>query len=186
MNDSNKNHRVTPKVAPIRRIITGHNEQGQAVVISDELCPHADPIMNQEYLATTEMWTTTVPADNKTAGDPVVLPHKVAPPDGGAVFRVVEFPPDESFRHKLRPDQAILDGPETSKKNQMLHRTRSLDFVVVMAGEICCVMDEGEVLMKAGDVMVQRGTNHDWQNRSDEVARIAFVLVDALADHDDA
>ena len=172
--------RIIPKVAPIRRIITGHNEQGRAIIVSDEACPHADAILGFEFFATTEMWTTMIPADNAAAGDPVVLPHRVAPPAGGAVFRVVEFPPDKDFRSELRPDQKLVEEGGKENKNQLLHRTRSVDFVVIMAGEIWCVMDEGEVLMKTGDVMVQRGTNHDWQNRGEQPARVAFVLIDAL------
>ena len=61
----------------------------------------------------------------------------------------------------------------------MMHRTRSVDFVVVISGEIWCVMEEGEVLMKPGDTMVQRGTNHEWQNRTNTPVRVAFVLIDA-------
>jgi mannose-6-phosphate isomerase-like protein (cupin superfamily) len=171
---------VKAKVAPIRRIITGHDEQGRAIVVSDGICPHADPILGQEYLATTEMWITPVPADNDAPGDPVTLPHRVPPPENGAVFRVVEFPPDKSFRHALRSDQRLVNDGHHKGPNQMLHRTRSVDFVVVMSGEIWCVMDEGEVLMRAGDVMVQRGTNHDWQNRGDQPARVAFTLIDAM------
>lgn len=180
VDDKSDFSKVTAKVAPIRRIITGHDANGRAIIVSDENCPHADPILGQEYLATTEMWVTAVPADNNIPGDPVTLPHRVPPPEGGAVFRVVEFPPDKDFRATLRSDQQLVAGSSGAPGKQMLHRTRSVDFVVVMAGEIWCVMDEGEVLMRAGDVMIQRGTNHDWQNRGDKPARVAFTLIDAL------
>ncbi|CAN5300149.1 cupin domain-containing protein [soil metagenome] len=170
---------VKAKVAPIRRIVTGHDARGTAIIVSDEICPHADPILGQEYLATTEMWITSVPADNALPGDPVTLPHRVPPPENGATFRVVEFPPDKVFRHTLRADQNLVQPETPGSGNPLLHRTRSTDFVVVMAGEIWCVMDEGEVLMRAGDIMVQRGTNHDWQNRGEEPARVAFALIDA-------
>lgn len=170
---------VRPRVAPIRRIITGHDQKGRAIIVSDENCPHVDSILGLENFATTELWKTVVPADNAAPGDPVSLPHRIAPPDGNAVLRIVEFPPDRTFRDALRPDQA-LEGSGKGSGNKLLHRTRSVDFAIVVAGDIWCVMDEGEVLMHAGDVMIQRGTNHDWQNRSDEPARVAFVLIDAL------
>ena len=172
--------RVQPKVAPIRRIITGHDAKGRAIIVADEACPHVDPILGLENFATTELWSTVVPANNAASSDPVVLPHRIAPPDSGAVFRIVEFPPDKTFRAALRPDQVLVDGGGKPGGNQLLHRTRSVDFAIVLSGDIWCVMDEGEVLMHAGDVMVQRGTNHDWQNRTDEPARVAFVLIDAL------
>ncbi|SFA92454.1 Cupin domain-containing protein [Pseudomonas sp. NFIX10] len=172
---------VIPRVAPIRRIVTGHNAQGRAIVVSDESCPHVDVIMGIETCATTELWTTQVPADNAVQGDPVTLPHRIAPPVGGAVFRVVEFPPDREWKDKLQAGQKLLDtGDKNQSTNPMLHRTESVDFVMVLAGEIYSVLDEGEVLMRAGDVMVQRGTNHAWENRSEQPCRVGFVLIDAV------
>jgi quercetin dioxygenase-like cupin family protein len=172
--------RVRPKVSPIRRIITGHDEKGRAVIVADEVCPHVDSILGLENFATTELWTTAVPADNAVSGDPVKLPHRIAPPDNGAVLRIVEFPPDKTFRDALRPDQVLaVEGSGKSGGSQLLHRTRSVDFAIIISGEIWCVMDEGEVLMHPGDVLIQRGTNHDWQNRTQEPAQVAFVLIDA-------
>lgn len=175
--EENTNSTVIPKVVPVRRIVTGHDEDGAAVVISDENCPHVIPVMGIETFATTELWTTSVPGDNAAEGDPVSKTLRLPPPDGGAVFRIVEFPPDKLYRETLRPDQQLLEGGGGS--DQMMHRTRSVDFAIVLSGEIWCVMDKDEVLMHPGDVMVQRGTNHDWQNRTDAQARVAFVLIDA-------
>jgi mannose-6-phosphate isomerase-like protein (cupin superfamily) len=171
---------IVPRVASVRRIVTGHNAQGRAIVVSDEASPHVDVILGIDTFATTELWTTQVPADNVALGDPVTLPHRIAPPAGGAVFRVVEFPPDRDWKGKLHADQKLLDtGDSNQSNNPMLHRTKSVDFAVVIAGEIYCVLDEGEVVMRAGDVMVQRGTNHAWENRSEQPCRVAFVLNDA-------
>ena len=171
--------RVRPKVSPVRRIITGHDENGTAVIVADDVCPHVDSILGLDNFATTELWTTAVPADNAASGDPVELPHRIAPPENGAVFRIVEFPPDKTFRDALRPDQVLTEGGGKSGGSQLLHRTRSVDFAIVVCGDIWCVMDGGEVLMHPGDVMIQRGTNHDWQNRTQEPARVAFVLIGA-------
>lgn len=173
---------ATAQVARVRRIVTGHNDRGQAVVVSDDFCPHVVvPIPNVPTLAGTELWTaTTIPADNTTRGDPTALPKGAAPPAGGAVFRIVEFPPDSTFRHMVSATQSLTDGHTMAPRaNPLMHRTRSLDFVIVIEGEIWCVLDEGEVLMRAGDTMVQRGTNHDWQNRSTAPTRVAFAMFDA-------
>ena len=164
--------KVRPHVARIRRIVTGHDAKGRAVIAADEFCPHVHSILERIDFGWTELWTTAVPADNSANGDPVPLQPALAPAPGTVTFRVVEFPPDKLFRGPT------VDGAE--KKVAMFHRTRSVDFVIVLSGEICGVVDDGEVLMKAGDVMIQRGTNHDWQNRSDQPARVAFVLIDAL------
>ena len=175
-----ENSTLQPRVAPIRRVVTGHNAQGRAIVVSDAACPHVDCILGQDDHATTEMWVTSVPADNNVPGDPVVLPHRIQPPEGSAVFRVVEFPPDETFRAALRPDQVLVQDDSRTSDSPMMHRTRSTDYVVMMAGELVCVMEEGEVMMRPGDVMVQRGTNHEWQNRTNVPARAAFVMIDAV------
>ncbi|MDF8332175.1 cupin domain-containing protein [Novosphingobium cyanobacteriorum] len=159
--------KVKPNVAPIRRIVTGHDDAGRAVILSDEACPHVHSIKDRTDFGWTELWTTAVPADNSGPEDTVPNPPALQPAPGTLTFRVVEFPPD---RHHKDP---------TVDDRSMFHRTRSVDFAIVLSGEIWGVVDEGEVLMKPGDTMIQRGTNHDWQNRSDEPARVAFVLIDA-------
>ncbi len=159
---------VKPNVEPIRRIVTGHNADGQAIIVSDETCPHVHAIMDRTDFGWTELWTTAVPADNAEPGDAVVGRPALQPPPGGLTFRVVEFPPDRNFK------AATVAGDKS-----MFHKTRSVDFAIVLSGEIWGVVDDGEALMRPGDIMVQRGTNHDWQNRSDQPARVAFVLIDA-------
>lgn len=172
--------RVEPKVAPIRRIVTGHDAQGRSIVVSDSASPHVECILGIPTLASTELWTDGTPANNVRGGDPVTLPISVPPPANGTTFRVVEFPPDRDWKDSLSPS-AGLGKPASgiSAKNPMMHRTKSLDYVVVISGEIWSILDEGEVLMRAGDVMVQRGTNHAWANRSDKPCAVAFVLIDA-------
>ncbi len=164
----------------MRRIVTGHDAGGRSIVVSDGASPHVECILGIPTLASTELWTDGTPADNFRAGDPVRLPISVPPPAGGTTFRIVEFPPDCDWKDAL-PASAGLSKPAAGMpaKNPMMHRTRSLDYVMVLSGEIWSILDEGEVLMRAGDVMVQRGTNHAWANRSDKPCAVAFVLVDA-------
>ena len=185
-----------PKVAPgpeirrYRRIVTGHNAQGQSLILSDDLSPHVVPIMNQPNFAVTNFWKTmTTPADNSRATevDLCSQPTPVAPPDGGSVFRVVQFPPDKDWAAKAAAAGGSLAIDETARaahtggpvRHAHMHRTRSIDYAIVLSGEIWAVMDEGETRMTAGDVLIQRGTNHAWANRSGEPCVVAFVLIDA-------
>ena len=130
------------------------------------------PIMDQPNFAVTDFWrTAATPADNGigTNNDPCGLPIQVAPPANGSVFRVVQFPPDKDWA-------ANTGGPV---RHAHMHRTRSIDYAIVLSGEIWAVMDEGETKMVAGEVMIQRGTNHAWANRSNAPCVVAFVLIDA-------
>ncbi len=170
---------VVPQLRPVRRVVTGHDANGRSVILYDTVSPHVECVMGIPTLGPTELWATCeTPARNTGSPDPVTLPVKIAPPERGSVFRVVEFPPDKDWQGRIRPGASLTEAPGNGS-DPMMHRTRSLDYVVVMSGEIWAVMDEGEALLRAGDVMVQRGTNHAWSNRSDAPCVIAFVLIDA-------
>jgi mannose-6-phosphate isomerase-like protein (cupin superfamily) len=107
------------------------------------------------------------------------------PPRGGTVFRIVEFPPETAEARRLDSDamhSSLGDGaPKRGlpPRHPAMHRTRTVDYAVVMTGEIDMLLDDSEIHLKAGDVLVQQGTNHAWVNRGTEPCRIAFVLVDA-------
>src|ERR1043166_1293088 len=114
--------------------------------------------------------------------------RKTDPPAGGSVFRVVDFPPTTDAEiAKLPVDdmhkQISHDGPGASKyrppTHPFMHRTRSIDYAIVMSGEIDMKLDEEEIHLEEGDVLVQQGTNHAWINRSGKPCRIAFILIDA-------
>ncbi len=179
-----------PEIKRFRRIVTGHNAEGRSVILSDETSPHVMPIMNQANFAVTDFWkTSSTPADNSaaTAGDPCQLPIQVAPPQNGSVFRVVQFPPDKDWAAKAAAMGGSVAIDETAKaahtggpvRHAHMHRTRSIDYAIVLSGEIWAVMDDSETKMAAGDVLIQRGTNHAWANRSDLPCVVAFVLIDA-------
>ena len=149
------------------------------------------PIMDQPNFAVTDFWKTfATPADNglATANDPCALPVQVAPPPSGSVFRVVQFPPDKDWAAKAAAMGGSVAIDETAKsaskggkvRHAHMHRTRSIDYAIVLSGEIWAVMDVGETKLVAGDVLVQRGTNHAWANRSNDPCVIAFVLIDAI------
>lgn len=138
----------------------------------------------------TEIWTTdSTPADNRAAKDPCKVPVQLAPPKRGTVVRVVEFPPDKLWIGAANRDQAFasmgrsgaqaLAHDASASRHPMMHRTQTIDYAIVLSGEIWALMDSDETKMKAGDILVQRGTNHAWSNRSKKPCLVAFVLIDA-------
>ncbi|MFT4266168.1 MAG: cupin domain-containing protein [Xenophilus sp.] len=172
---------------PIRRIVTGHDAQGRSCFVSDALmrAPH-HPGGNAAH-AIHDLWKSTgTPASNSDAAMAAALagPFRLAPPEAGTVVRVIDLPPD-SQRDFSRLGQVFSaygasDAlPEAPRRHPAFHRTRSLDYALVLDGEVWALMDEGETLMRAGDMLVQRGTSHAWSNRSDRHCRLLFVLIDA-------
>jgi quercetin dioxygenase-like cupin family protein len=140
----------------IRRVVTGHDEQGRAVVAIDEVCRNL--VSRRPNHASCVIWSTgEFPADNSDAVDGAT--REVATTDpGGTVFRLVEYQPGVAPRN---------------------HRTESLDYAVVLSGEIDMELDGSVVHLRAGDVLVQRGTIHNWVNRGTRPCVVAFVLVAA-------
>lgn len=180
-----------PEIKRFRRVVTGHNGDGQSVILTDDTSPHIMPILDQPNFAVTDFWkTAATPADNGagTAQDPCSLPIQVAPPANGSVFRVVQFPPDKDWAAKAEALGGSVPIDETAKaantggpvRHAHMHRTRSIDYAIVLSGEIWAVMDVGETKLVTGDMLIQRGTNHAWANRSNEPCVVAFVLIDAL------
>ena len=182
---------------PIRRVVTGHDAAGRSVFITDSPAPH---VYNRApgSAVVTELWETrAMPADNSGNDEVTDHPFRLAPPRNGSVFRIVEYPPDKERlpvlerqrgnsivrAHSASEDARERDDdtrPEPgSPRHPGFHKTSSVDYAIVLSGEIYALMDEGEVLLRAGDVLVQRGTHHAWSNRTDEPARLAFVLIDA-------
>ena len=106
------------------------------------------------------------------------------PPKNGTILRVVEFPPDAQWRSTVDNREAFKSigaahVADPSSADPMMHKTSTVDYAIVLKGEIHAVMEKGETLMRAGDILVQRGTNHSWSVRGNEPAIVAFVLVSA-------
>ena len=174
---------------PIRRVVTGHNAQGRAVFLSDGPAPAVFD-RGPGATAVTELWeTSATPASNAGNADPTVgQPQRLPPPKNGSKFRVVEYPPDSQARCRAPASSSAQDANAKSegyvrdvanKRHPGFHKTATIDYAIVLSGEIYALMDEGEVLLKTGDVLVQRGTNHAWSNRTEQPCCVAFVLIDA-------
>jgi quercetin dioxygenase-like cupin family protein len=150
----------TSDYPPIRRVVTGHGASDGAKVLID--APATNAKFPQAGLVSTMMWCTDgAPAKIPVGENIEDMGARIlgtAPPAKGTRFAVIDFPPGN---------------------HPHMHRTETVDYVIVMEGEIEMDMDDSTVKLKAGDIMIQRGTNHAWANRSSKRARVAFVLVDA-------
>lgn len=166
----------------LRRIVTGHDAGGRSVVILDDT-PPAKVLEKAGGLVLTELWETQEAPAALSGGDRRRTERKIEPERNGTVFRVIEYPPDSQRLRNIQPEAHFQSmGAQAVKgRHPGMHRTKTLDYAIVLKGEIYAVLDEGEALLKAGDVLVQQGTSHAWSNRSDEPCLIAFVLIDATA-----
>jgi mannose-6-phosphate isomerase-like protein (cupin superfamily) len=174
---------------PIHRVVTGHNAQGAAVVVSDGPLPTVAHIAAIPGTVFHEVWSTQgSPTRVDNGADPTVGPVVLPPPAQGTRLRFVDIPPDTAeflAQGSARMQEAfsqIGDVDASTVKahspHPLMHRTESVDYGVVIEGEMTLVLDTGEVLLKPGSVVVQRGTNHAWANRSGQLCRMLFVLVD--------
>lgn len=190
---------VKPRVRKVRRIVTGHDRSGRSIIVSDKPSPFVMAIRGIPTFGVTDVWKTRgTPTDNTASPEPCGMPIELAPPANGSVLRVVEFPPDRVWMQKADRESAFasmgssgaaaLARDASAARHPMMHRTKSLDYAIVLSGEIWALMDKGETKMTVGDILVQRGTNHAWANRSRKPCLVAFILVDAhpipgLGDH---
>ena len=184
----------TKKPIGIRRIVTGHDENGKAIVIADAPTPGVKTTPNRPGVIFHNMWTTTstpAPFDTPTEATSVDLP--LPPPPSGTVFRLIEFPPESQIeqvddetakkafeeygaKNALQHDEN--DSKNSKNKHAFMHRTETVDYAICLSGEMTMLLDDSEVIMKPGDVMIQRGTNHAWTNRGKEYCTMAFILID--------
>lgn len=177
--------------APFNRIVTGHNSEGKAVILEQGPPPRVQRIGGDTGPMFYEVWNTTetpVMID-AASGEPFEDAITLAPPQNGTRIRVLDIPPDDPSFETMTPEEriahfaeigagdAVADGG-TSERHAHMHKTETVDYGIVLEGEIVLIMDEGETLCKAGDIIIQRGTNHGWANRSDKNCRIAFILID--------
>ena len=174
----------TAEASDIRRVVTGLDADNKAVVLFDSRMPlQAGPL----GLQATNLWVTnSYPLGFSFKEDTSSIPVGVSPLDNGTKFRVVEFPPlDPATEAKMEPGGLMKAvGPVAPARGRpvthpLMHRTRSVDYAVVLSGEIDMVLDDSSVRLKPGDTIVQQATNHAWVNHGTETCRILFVLMDS-------
>jgi mannose-6-phosphate isomerase-like protein (cupin superfamily) len=172
-------------LSDVRRVVTTIDKNDKAVVLSDGPNPHKKVRPHAQTVSRLCWVTDQTPADMTGDKDRAAVDLGIMPPRGGSAFRVVDFPPETAEVRILDPSHlhaSLGDGaPKRGlpPRHPAMHRTRTVDYAIVMSGEIDMLLDDTEIHLKAGDVLVQQGTNHAWVNRGTEPCRIAFVLVDA-------
>ena len=168
----------------VRRIVTGHDKDGMAKVIMDSA---RESVTRGAGVSSALLWVTDqTPADISGDKDLGNREIGVPPPMTGSICRIVDFPPVSG---DIKVDNAAFTGEMGLDKQQrgagkhvnhpFMHRTKSIDYAIVLDGEIDMLLDDTEVHLKAGDILVQQGTNHAWVNNSKANCRICFVLIGA-------
>jgi len=178
----------------VRRVVTGHDRNGKAIVIEDGLAPAVRSNPLRPGHISIDLWRTgTAPVPLAgTEPDPTAGPRKIHPDPRGTVLRISEVAPESEAIRNLTPEKARelfkAMGNESAStfgrggSHPLMHRTETVDYAVVLDGEIYLVLDEGEVKLTTGDVVIQRGTNHAWSNRSGKSVRMLYVLIDGEFD----
>jgi hypothetical protein len=186
---------MNQKQKTFRRIVTGHDADGKAIVISDAAPLNTHLVGGSGGPTFYEVWHTLEmpalihPQPDDADGHSLVLP----PPNNGTRIRVIEFPPEGEEIRKLTGMEAAekfkaMGDEEASTSAEgaphpLMHRTKTVDYGIVLEGEITMILDRGEVTVHAGDIIIQNGTNHAWANRSGKLCRMAFVLIDGEFTH---
>jgi hypothetical protein len=182
--------------APFRRIVTGHDASGKSVILEDGPPPRVVRVGENFGPWFYEVWNTreTPARIDRASGEPSEEGIQLAPPKGGTRIRVLDIPPEDERVKSLTAEEARAHFAEigaadasshgAGSRHAFMHRTQSIDYGIVLEGEVTLILDEGETLVRAGDIVIQRGTNHGWANRSGRNCRIAFMLIDGRFDAD--
>jgi mannose-6-phosphate isomerase-like protein (cupin superfamily) len=149
----------------VRRVVTGVDEQGRSTFLSD------GPAFGGDQWA--EVWVTDPAIGLNEVVDPQHGMMVLEPPAGGSAWRVFEVPPDAQMREAMNNAVGVIEGTEADG----FHTTQTIDFVMVLEGEISLELDTGEVTLHPGDCVVQRNTRHAWRNRNEFPVKMVAVMV---------
>lgn len=176
-----------------RRIVTGHDANGKAIVVSDATPERTYMVGGPNGAKFFEVWNTgQTPAIIDNGSFDLETNLVLGPPKGGTRIRVIDFPPEgdeirnltkeEAAKHfkTMSDEQASSAGDEAP--HPLMHHTQTIDYGIVIEGELTMILDRSETIVKAGDIVIQRGTNHAWANRTNKICRVAFILIDGQFD----
>ena len=173
-----------------RRVVTGHDQDGRAIVVSDAPPTREYQVGGPGGPTFVEVWSTreTPVVIERQSDEPMESGLVLAPPRAGTRLRVIDFPPETEALRRLMEVRAAaafaeMGGADAAHAaagapHPTMHRTQTVDYGIVLQGELTLVLDSGETTVRAGDIIVQQGTSHAWANRSGETCRVAFVLID--------
>ena len=180
---------MSASLPPIRRIVTADDAHGRSRIAEDAPATAIRTVAERPDYRAVNIWRTEAAPAPIDAPDSITDHKGILPPkNGGSILRIIDYPPEaadpeERQRQIAATFGGIFADADHDKRpgaHPGMHRTDTVDYAIILAGEIWAVMDECETLMRAGDVLIQRGTNHAWANRSDQTARICFVLLDGV------
>lgn len=177
---------------PARRIVTGHDAHGKAIVLEDAPAPRVTAMGGEGGPVFQEIWTTLgspAPIDRASAE-----PHEdrisLLPPAHGTRIRIIDAPPEGDSPIQITHDMAQamfaeINAPGVMAKpgkaglpHPLMHRTETIDYAIILEGEMTLILDDSETVVRAGDIVIQCGTNHSWANRSRQHCRAVFIMID--------
>jgi Cupin domain len=175
-----------------RRVVTGHDEHGRAVIIEDSPPTRVYDNLGQRGLVFFEVWNTqeTPARIDRASREPAEPRLNLSPPPNGSRIRVLDIPVDDPASSDMDAvfenigGKAAHIGEVGCGRHANFHRTQTIDYGIVLDGQITLLVDEGETTLYPGDICIQRGTNHGWVNRGTKPCRIAFILIDGKWDAD--
>lgn len=185
-----QNKTMKPPSKTFRRIVTGHDAQGKAVIVSEDPPGRSQLVGGPGGPTFVEVWQTleTPALIHPQPQEPEQSGLTLAPPPNGTRIRVIEFPPESEEIRNLTQSEArekfqAMGGGHASTSGReaphpLMHRTKTVDYGIVLEGEMTLIVDRGETTIRAGDIVIQNGTNHAWANRSGTICRMAFILID--------
>ncbi|MDQ6470814.1 cupin domain-containing protein [Flavobacterium sp. LHD-80] len=176
-----------------KRIVTGHDADGKAIIVSNEVPSRTYMVGGPNGAKFHEIWNTQqTPAFIDSETNPEENALTLGPPKQGTRIRVIDFPPESDEIRNLTKEQAFehfktMKGEHASKADEdaphpLMHKTETIDYGIVLEGELTLIVDRGETIAKAGDIIIQRGTNHAWSNKSGKICRVVFILIDGKFD----
>ena len=176
-----------------RRVVTGHDAEGKAVIVSNAPPVRSQLVGGPGGPTFIEVWSTrqTPALIHRWSEEPHESGLVLSPPKHGTRIRVIEFPPEGDEIRNLTGAEALakfksMGGEKAARAegapHPLMHRTETVDYGIVLEGEMTLVLDRAETTIQAGDIVIQCGTSHAWANRSGKVCRMAFVLIDGQFD----
>ncbi|QDZ07229.1 cupin domain-containing protein [Sphingomonas panacisoli] len=172
---------------PPRRVLTAIDTEGQSYIAEDGPSP-AEFVLPGSVYRSSNIWRTHAAPSDIAAPDDIFEHRGVLPPEHGTVIRVIDMPPigDATPEQRAAMVKAVFDAlypdarhQEGNDRSAGMHTTDTIDYAIVLQGEVVAVMDRDETTLRAGDILIQRGTAHSWENRSATPCRIVFVLIAA-------
>lgn len=170
----------------VRRVVTGHSEEGRSVFISDEIAPRAKSFQDIPGYGMAQIWATD--PESEGGADLSSMSGSLIPGPGGTSLLMISLPPDSIMAAPTNPQRALAEMMESlpglidhfEPENPGMHCTPTLDYGVVLEGEVWLELDDGEQrLLRAGDVVIQQATRHAWRNRSPKPVKALFFMIGA-------